>query len=146
VRPGESDQVRLLRNLRNRSQPIGLRAPWLRVVTLLVQKDPTAGPRLAPPRGAPSSLQCIGRLTANLGGRTMGRFCGYRNADDIQQLQRRLEAHVRSLAALEFSHEPYAHPPTSSEVGTAKAEVPAGIFEQHAYSSREHLRASRLVD
>jgi hypothetical protein len=62
----------------------------------------------------------------------MGRLCDYRNADNIQQLQRGFKAYVRSLAPLEFSDEPYANSPTVSKVGTTETQVPAGIFEQHA--------------
>jgi hypothetical protein len=76
----------------------------------------------------------------------MGRLCDYRNADNVQQLQRGLKTYVRSLAPLEFSDEPYANLPTLRKVGTTKTQVPAGIFEQHADSSREHCRTLRLVN
>jgi hypothetical protein len=56
VLPGESNHVCLLRHLRNRSQPLCLRARWSRVVSLVMQVDLTAGPRLTPLRRARRAL------------------------------------------------------------------------------------------
>jgi len=104
-----------------------------------MQEGLPTGPRLATLHGALRALQSRGRLTANLGGHPMGRLRDYRHADNLQQLQRRLEAYVRPLAPLEFSDEPYADAPSLSKFSTTEAKVLASILEQHAYSSRQHF-------
>ena len=100
-------------------------------------------PRLTTVRRARGALEARCRRPPDLGGEPVRRPRDHRDPHGLEQPQRRLEAHVAALAALELGDEAHTHVSLRRERTATQAELLARALEQGTKAVGKHRDLTR---